>query len=422
MRLFADLHIHSRFSRACSKDITIKSLERNARLKGINLLGTGDFAHPQWLQELKAELHDDGTGFLRTASGFPFVLQVEISNIFTQGGKGRKVHNLILVPSFAIADQVQEWLAKKGRLDYDGRPIFGFSCIELVEGMMAISKDIVVIPAHIWTPWFSVFGSQSGFDSIEDCFGDQAKHIHALETGLSSDPAMNWRLSALDKYTLVSFSDSHSHQPWRIGRECCRFDLPQPSYQALAQALTTGDRKHFLATVEFFPEEGKYHYDGHRLCNVSMAPAESRKHNDFCPVCKRKMTIGVLHRVEQLADRPEGYVQPGAIPFHSLMPLSEVIAHVEGVANPYSKTVWAKYASLVKEFGNELALLLDANVQHIEKVAGKELAGIIVKMRSRDIKMVPGYDGVYGKLALDGQTTAADIPKPAKQQTSISDY
>ncbi|OGX06543.1 MAG: DNA helicase UvrD, partial [Omnitrophica WOR_2 bacterium GWA2_47_8] len=327
MNIISDLQVHSRFSRATSKDITLKNLEKYARIKGINLLGTGDFTHPQWLKELKSELSEDGSGILTSKTGFKFLLQGEISNIYTQGGKGRRIHNLLLAKSFDVVDQINAALLKKGRLDYDGRPMFGFSCVELVEMMKSIDKSIEVIPAHIWTPWFGLLGSKSGFDSVEECFLDQAKHIHAIETGLSSDPAMNWRVSSLDKYTLVSNSDAHSFWPWRLGRECTVFDIDW-KYDELIRALHT--KKGLVETIEVDPNYGKYHYDGHRACNVVQSPSQTRKNKGICPVCKKEITIGVQFRVDELADRPEGYMPKNPTPFRKLIPLSEIISSVIG--------------------------------------------------------------------------------------------
>jgi len=286
MNIIADLQVHSRFSRATSKQLNLENLEKFAKIKGLNLLGTGDISHPEWLKEIKNELTEDGSGILTSKSGFKFVLQGEISNIYTQGGKGRRVHTLLLAKSIEIAEQIQEALKKKGRIDYDGRPIFGFSCPELVEMMKNIDEKIEIIPAHVWTPWFSLFGSMSGFDSVEECFQDQTKHIYAIETGLSSDPAMNWRLSQLDKYTLVSNSDAHSFWPWRLGREANVFDI-ELTYDNLIDAIR--NKKGFLYTIEVDPNYGKYHLDGHRTCNICLEPEESLKNKNICPKCKKPL-------------------------------------------------------------------------------------------------------------------------------------
>ena len=392
MRIISDLQVHSRFSRATSKDTTLGNLEKYARIKGIDLLGTGDFTHPQWLKELKSELSEDGSGILTSKTGFKFLLQGEISNIYTQGGKGRRIHNLLFAKSLEVVEQINAALLKKGRLDYDGRPMFGFSCVELVGMMKSIDKDIEIIPAHIWTPWFGLLGSKSGFDSVEDCFMDQAKHIHAIETGLSSDPAMNWRVSSLDKYTLVSNSDAHSFWPWRLGRECTVFDIKW-SYDELIRALHT--KKGLVETIEVDPNYGKYHYDGHRACNVVQSPSLTRKSKGICPVCKKELTIGVQYRVDELANRPEGYTPKNAIPFRDLIPLSEIISLVIG-SPVASKKTWEIFTPLVKRFGSEFFVMLDAEEKELARVAGEDVASAIMQTRRQEVSIDPGYDGVYG--------------------------
>ncbi|MBI2653803.1 DNA helicase UvrD [Candidatus Woesearchaeota archaeon] len=397
MKIIADLQIHSRFSRATSSSLNIQNLEKYARLKGLNLLGTGDFTHPKWLAELKQELKEDGSGILTSKSGFHFVLQGEISNIYTQDGKQRRVHTLLLARNFEIVEQINAALLKRGRLDYDGRPIFGFSCIELVEMMKEIDDDIEIIPAHSWTPWYGIFGSMSGFDSVEECFKEYSDKIHAIETGLSSDPAMNWRLSSLDKYTLLSSSDAHSFWPWRLGRECNIFDIDW-SYDDLLQAIRT--KKGFVETIEMWPHEGKYHYTGHRACNVVLSPKEALKIKDICPVCKTKLTVGVAERVEQLADREEGFVPNHTVPFKNLIPLSEVIAGTAGHAVS-SKQVWEEYYKLINEFGNEFEVVLNAEEKHLKKITTEKIAENIIRNRNQKIPFKPGYDGVYGVPIFD---------------------
>ena len=409
MKLIADLQVHSRFSRATSNQLNLENLEKYAKIKGLNLLGTGDITHPEWLKELKAGLKEDDTGILKSKSGFNFVLQGEVSNMYTQDGKGRRVHNVILAKNFEIAEQIQEALKKKGRIDYDGRPIFGFNCAELVEMMKNIDEKIEIIPAHIWTPWLSLFGSMSGFDSVEECFKDQAKHIHAIETGLSSDPAMNWRLSQLDKYTLVSSSDAHSFWPWRIGREANIFDI-EPSYDNLINAIRT--RKGFLYTIEVDPNYGKYHLDGHRSCDVCMEPKESLKNKNICPKCKRPLTIGVLNRVEQLADREEGYKPKDAIPFKSLIPLSEILASLLN-SSVASKTVFSEYYNLIKNFQTEFNVLIEAKKEDLIKAANEKIADAIIAVREGKVKIKPGYDGVYGQLVFENSEAKS---KDKKQQ------
>ncbi|MBI3027807.1 DNA helicase UvrD [Candidatus Woesearchaeota archaeon] len=397
MKILADLQIHSRFSRATSSAITIANLEKYAKIKGLNLLGTGDFTHPKWLAELRSELKEDGSGILTSKSGFRFVLQGEISNIYSQDGKGRRVHNLLFARNFEIVEQINAALLKKGRLDYDGRPMFGFSCIELVEMMKEIDDGIEIVPAHAWTPWYGIFGSMTGFDSVEECFQEKSKHIHAIETGLSSDPAMNWRISKLDKYTLLSSSDAHSFWPWRLGREFNVFNMGW-SYDDLIGAIRKGEG--FAETIEMWPHEGKYHYTGHRACNVVLSPQESLKLKNVCPKCKTNLTVGVAQRVEMLADRPEGFVPANAVPFKNLIPLSEVIAGTIGNAVS-SKQVWHEYYKLVNEFGNELNVLLEAEESKIKKATSEKIAENIIKNRHQKIPFKPGYDGVYGVPIFD---------------------
>ena len=401
--IIADLHLHSRYSRACSKDLTIPNLEKHGRIKGLGLMGTSDFTHPLWLKELKQHLVEDGSGILRTKTGFPFILQTEVSNLYPQDGKGRRVHNIILAKSFEVVEQINEHLSKKGKLASDGRPMFGrYACCDMVEDLKRIDKDIEIIPAHIWTPWFSVFGSESGFDSLQDCFRDQTKHIHALETGLSSDPAMNWRLSMLDKYTLVSNSDSHSYWPWRIGREANAFDLEDKelSYDRIMNILKT--REKFLFTIEVDPSYGKYHFDGHRVCNVCMSPKESIKNKDICPKCGKRLTIGVLHRVEELADRPEGFALKGAVPFKSMIPLSEIISTNMGVGIATQKTKKI-VSSLMERFESEFNVLLNASFEELKKTVDEKLAELIIKNREGKIYVKPGYDGEYGIPVFDDE-------------------
>lgn len=421
MKLIADLQIHSRFSRATSTSLNLQNLEKYARLKGINLLGTGDFTHPKWLAELKNELKEDGSGVLTSKSGFHFALQGEVSNIYTQDGKQRRIHTLLLARNFEVVEQINAALSKKGRLDYDGRPIFGFSCIELVEMMKEIDDDIEIIPAHAWTPWYGLFGSMSGFDSVEECFKEQSKHIYAIETGLSSDPAMNWRISKLDKYTLVSSSDAHSFWPWRLGREANVFDIDW-SYDDLLNAIRK--RKNFVETIEMWPHEGKYHYSGHRNCNVVLSPQESLKLKDICPVCKGKLTVGVAERIEELADRPEGFVPNNAVPFKNLIPLSEVIAGTTG-HSVSSKQVWDEYYKLINAFGNEFEIVLNAEEKEIKKITTEKIASNIIKNRNQKIPFKPGYDGVYGVPMFEGEDSVQykeEKIKPVISQKGLDEF
>lgn len=441
MRLIADLHIHSRYSRACSSDLTIANLEKWARIKGLGLLGTGDFSHPKWQEELRRELKEDGTGILRTDSGFPFVLQNEVSLIYSQGGKGRRIHLVLLAPSFRVVDEITHYLKSKGRVDYDGRPIFNISCEEFSKAMMSISDEIEIIPAHAWTPWFGIFGSATGFDSIEEAFGSQAANIHAFETGLSSDPEMNWRLSRLDKYRIVSFSDSHSYWPWRLGREATIFEFEKLTYSSLLKALRTGEG--LLETLEVDPNYGKYHFDGHRACGVSFSPDESRKHKGICPVCKKPLTIGVLNRVDELADRQAGEKPLSAKPFRRIIPLHDLLALAleSGVA---SKKVWSKYYELLKAGENEFDILLNVSEDKLLSFTDKEIVDLIMLNRRGEISIKPGFDGVYGvpliggkEVKLDGnddfsdnntidkakpKSTTSFQPFPKKNQCGLQDF
>jgi uncharacterized protein (TIGR00375 family) len=423
MKVISDLHIHGRFSQATSKSLDIPNLVKYGRIKGLNLLGTGDFTHPRWIEHLKSGLTEDGSGILKTQDGFSFLLQTEISLIYTQDGRGRKIHNIVLAPDFETADQITETLKKRGRVDYDGRPIFGIPSPEFVEMMKSVDSRVEVIPAHAWTPWFSLFGSRSGFDSVEECFQDQTKHIFALETGLSSDPAMNWRLSPLDKYTLVSNSDAHSFWPWRIGREANVFEMQSLTYDTLISTIKEKDPKKFLHTIEFFPEEGKYHLDGHRNCNIRFSPAESKKHNNICPVCKKPLTIGVLNRVEELADRESGFVPKNAIPFRSLIPLSEIIQHITKSSQASSKSVWSEFNKLIESFQNELNILLKTPREDLEKVTNPKIAGAILKVRDGSVKMEAGFDGEYGHPVFDeGHTRSKPLAASPDVQKSLADF
>jgi len=405
MRFLADLHIHSRYSRATSKDMSPEGIGKWAQLKGIRVVGTGDFTHPQWFQELEEKLEPAGTGLFTLKKEFPavdvpdsckadvsFLLSAEISCIYSKGGRTRKVHALVLAPDFEAAGRINAALGSIGNLSSDGRPILGLDAKELLRIVLEASPDALFIPAHAWTPHFSVFGSASGFDSLEECFEELTPHIHAIETGLSSDPPMNWRLSALDGLTLISNSDAHS--PSKIGREATIFDR-SISYGSIRDAIRT--RKGFIGTVEFFPEEGKYHYDGHKACGVSLSPVETRKRGETCPLCLKKVTVGVMNRVDRLADREEGYRPDGAPIFHSLIPLQELIAETLKVG-PTSKKVARAYHALLEQLGSEHAILMDSPLDDIEAAGSPLLREAIARMRAGNVRIVPGYDGEYGKV------------------------
>jgi uncharacterized protein (TIGR00375 family) len=406
MKFFADFHIHSKYARATSPDMVLESLDLWAKKKGIKVLGTGDFTHPVWFAELSSKLQEQEQGLYalrESQTGTRFILSSEVSCIYSKKGKVRRIHLLMLVSSLRAAEKINTVLGLRGNLKADGRPILGIDAKEILKIALDASPDSLVIPAHAWTPWFSVFGSKSGFDSLEECFDEYAKYVYAIETGLSSDPAMNWRLSALDNIALVSNSDSHSLA--KMGREANVFDADF-SFGGIRDALMTRDPKKFLFTVEFFPEEGKYHYDGHRLCLVRMTPAESRKINNTCPKCGKGLTIGVLSRVEDLADRPEGFRPPHAIPFKNLIPLQEIVAEAlhMGVA---AKQCRAEYEKLILAFGNEFVVLLEAKAAELQASTLPEIAQAILSMREGNVAIEPGYDGEYGTIRIFGKRDEA---------------
>jgi uncharacterized protein (TIGR00375 family) len=396
----ADLHMHSHYSRATSPDMNIEAIARAAKVKGVDIIGTGDFTHPLWMKELKAKLTD--VGGIYEYDGTKFVISGEISLIYKKNGKQRRVHHIILAPDFPTADQINDYLSRKGRRDYDGRPIFGIDSIELVDSLMKISREIEVIPAHAWTSWYGIFGSMSGFDSLEECFEEKTKHIHAIETGMSSDPAMNWRIPFLDDITLVSNSDSHSPHPWRLGREANVFDLKKVDYSSIISAIRS--RKGFAHTIETYPEYGKYHVDGHSACNFSCTPEETKKLKGICPKCNKPLIIGVQSRINELAGRKEGYKPKDSIPFKAVIPLHELVSFSIGAGIATQKTQQV-CSLLLNRFGSELNILLDVKKQDLEKVAGEKIADIIERNRSGSLKFVPGYDGVYGKIASETQSS-----------------
>ena len=404
MRFIADFHIHSKYSRATSPQMEVKTLSEFAKLKGISLLGTGDFTHHLWLEELKDTLKDSGNGFFEY-NGVSFILTAEISSIYSKGGRVRKIHNVVFAPSFKIVDKINSALSGYGNLASDGRPIIGIDAKDLAEVLFGISKDIFLVPGHIWTPWFSLFGSKSGFDSIEECFEEYSKDIYALETGLSSDPGMNWRWSKLDRFSLISNSDSHS--PQKIGREANIFDT-EMSYKAVTGALKAKDNKKFLSTIEFFPEEGKYHFDGHRNCKLRLTPAETKENNNICPACGKPITVGVMNRVDELADRPEGFRPENSIPYQRMIPLAEIISDVLGVGEG-SKAVNAEYQAIVPRLGTELEVLTEVRENELLKKVPRKIAKGIINVRKGNVNILPGYDGEYGKIEiLDKEESAGE--------------
>jgi uncharacterized protein (TIGR00375 family) len=410
MKFIADLHIHSRYSRATSRDMSPETLWKWAQMKGITVIGTGDFTHPEWIRELREKAGEEGHGLLKLKKKFRkedvpasckaevfFLLSAEISCIYRKNDRTRKIHAILLAPSFDDAERISRSLSKIGNLSSDGRPILGLDAKELLRIVLDASPSSIFIPAHAWTPHFSVFGAASGFDTLEECFEELTPHIYAIETGLSSDPAMNWRLSALDRLTLLSNSDAHSAA--KIGREANIFDTVL-SFDGISGAIRT--RRGFLGTIEFFPEEGKYHYDGHRACASCLLPEETIRRNYLCPVCGRKVTVGVMHRVERLADREDGFRPKGAPPYYSVIPLAEIIAETLHVG-VNTRSVSNAYHALLERLGNELGILLDVSPADIGGAGSPRLAEAIGKMRSGDVSILPGYDGEYGKVSIFGE-------------------
>ncbi len=397
MKVVADLHIHSRFSRACSTRITPSALAASALEKGINLISTGDFLHNQWLTEIKQNLEPDkDTGLLkikRSDNGVRFMLGTEVATFFWEKGKSKRVHTCIMIKNMENISQLREVLSKSGSLDIDGRPILSMSAAELVEKVISVERDAFIFPAHLWTPYFGALGETTGFDSIKEAYEDMEKYIYAYESGLSSDPKMNWMVSQLDKYALISNSDAHSLE--KLGREANVFNVSKIEYNEIFKAIKDKDKAKFIRTIEFYPEEGKYHYDGHRQCNFSLKPGKSS--DRICPVCKKPLVIGVMHRVMELADREEGYIPSGAIPYIHQIPLREIISFMinKGVG---TQAVENKYKELINAFGTEFNVLT-ADPKSISKI-DHDIAGAIEKMQKNEVKIDPGYDGVFGKFEL----------------------
>jgi len=412
MKIIADLHIHSKYSRGCSRDLEIPKIAEWCVRKGIELVTTGDFTHPKWLAEIKDNLMPAENGFYRLKNSdnpTRFVVGGEISCIYKQGDKCRRIHLVLLLPSIEVAERINEELTKRGcNLKSDGRPIIGLSAKELAKICWTINESILVIPAHAWTPWFSIFGSKSGFDLIEECFEELSDRIYAIETGLSSDPPMNWQLSMLDRIVLISNSDAHSLI--NLGREAniLEFNDDNFNYEELLRIIKEKDQKKFLMTLEFFPEEGKYHVDGHADCRFSCEPAESLKNNNRCPKCGKLLTLGVLNRVNILADRKK-IESEKFIPYKNLIPLQEIIADYFGVGKT-AKKVLNQYFSLTDKH-NEFAILLDLSETEIAKMAGQELAQMIVQVRTGQVDILPGYDGVYGRISIKNS-----LKKPEQKQ------
>ncbi|MFH1551839.1 MAG: endonuclease Q family protein [bacterium] len=432
MNFIADLHIHSKYSRATSKDMDVENLNKWAKIKGIKVLGTGDFTHHLWLKELKQKLESAEHGLFKMKkeksssvfdndwlpnngnnnddSGTRFLLSSEISCIYSKNNRTRKIHLIILAPDFQTVEKINTRLGWIGNLKSDGRPILGLDAKELAKIVLDASKDCFIIPAHIWTPWFSLFGSKSGFDSIGECFEEYSRYIYACETGLSSDPSMNWQISALDNIALVSNSDAHS--PAKIGREANVLDTDL-SYFGIIQAIKSKDPKKFLKTIEFFPEEGKYHYDGHRKCQICLTPKQSKKIKNVCPKCKKPLTIGVCHRVDDLSDRKQGQKPKQVIPFEHLIPLEEIIADAKGMGVG-TKTVRGEYKNLIKRFGSEFNILLNIKPEQIKSVSLPEIAEGIKRVRNNKVCIEPGYDGEFGIIKIFNDKERKSFSKQSK--------
>ena len=407
MRFIADLHIHSRYSRATSRELSFKNLDKFAQMKGIQVLGTGDFTHPEWAKEIeKLEPAEPGLFKLNNTR---FILTSEISCIYKKNDKVRKIHVVVLAPSIETLRKINTRLDKDFNIRSDGRPILGLDVKELLKIILDIDENCMMIPAHILTPWFAIFGSKSGFDSVEECFEDYSKYIYALETGLSSDPKMIWRIPDGRRLTLVSNSDAHSAS--KLGREANVFDT-ELSYQGIINSIKS--RKGFLYTIEFYPEEGKYHYDGHRSCDISLTPVESKKYNNICPMCGKPLTLGVVHRVDVLADKPEGFVPDNAIPFKSIVPLKEIIAEVYDCGSN-TKKVDSVYNKLIN-YDNEFNLLLETPYNDLINIVEEDIAQGIIKVRKGEVNIEPGYDGVFGKIRIFSQK---EKNKKLKQETLI---
>ncbi len=415
MKKIFDIEIHSKYSRACSRELVLPNIAAWAKRKGVDVVGTGDFTHPGWFAHIGDALAEQGNGFLKLKEEFwpaadsgsrlaglsevNFILSAEISSIYSHNGKVRRIHNLLLADSLEHAREIAKKLESRGaKLGSDGRPIVGLPSKEILRLVLEVSEHCALIPAHVWTPYFGLFGSMSGYDSVEECFEDLSGHVFALETGLSADPEMFWRISKFDRFTLVSSSDAHSLP--RIGRECNVFDFSESEfdYAHFLAALKNKDKDKFLMTLEYFPEEGKYHFDGHRACGISLHPSQTKKYKGICPKCGKKLTIGVLSRAEELSDRPEGYKLKGAIPGKHFVVLEEIIAAGMG-KSVASKKVQSQCMGITGSH-SEFSVLFDLPREDLRKISSEAVADAIMKMRAGEIEVVPGFDGEYGKIKL----------------------
>ncbi len=424
MKQVIDLHIHSKYSRACSPNLDLENIYKACKTKGVNIITTADFTHPLWFKQLKNNLEQIGKTGLYKLKKFDnedvkFISGTELSCVYSKNGKTRRVHIVVLAPNLDVVEEINNQLGKKFRLDYDGRPILGIDTKELFKLLLKIDKRCMLIPAHIWTPWFGILGSKSGFNSIDECFEEMTDEIYSIETGLSSDPEMNWRLSALDKFTLVSNSDAHSLQ--NIAREANVMEMENPSYEEICniikmrkQGKAKQQLRKFLYTIEFYPEEGMYHLDGHRLCNIRFTPEQSRKNKNICPVCKKPLTIGVLNRVEQLADRKKGEKPSDVVPFKKLIELDKIIAESMGIKSRNSKAVQKEFMKIISQAGNELAVLIDLSYEELEKITSPKIVEAIRRVREEKLIIQPGFDGQYGSIKI-----FSDQEKKANKQKKL---
>jgi len=440
MQQILDLHIHSKYSRSCSPELTLENIDAACRIKGVDIIATGDFTFPDWFSEIKSKLVETSTGLglykLKSAKDdkVKFILSTEVALIYKDADKVRRIHLVIHAPGLAAAEELNNYLDKDYNIRSDGRPILGMSAPDLMKLALSIDKRFLIYPAHIWTPWFAVFGSKSGFDSMEDCFHEFSKNVYAIETGLSSDPAMNWRLSALDRFIILSNSDAHSLP--NIAREANVFQMKNINYEEIYNIIKDkiiynnnemdsrfrGNDKEKSGnnnigvkyTIEFYPEEGMYHFDGHRACGVSFTPEQSKKNKGSCPVCKKPLTIGVMSRVEELADRPTGFKPAGAAPFKKLVELDKIIAEVMDIKSRHAGKVQMVYNNLIKQGSNELNILLNINLKDLEKMTDAAIVEGIKRVREGQLLIKPGFDGQYGEIKI-----FSDEEKKRSQQKSL---
>jgi uncharacterized protein (TIGR00375 family) len=400
--IITDIHMHSKFSRATSSQMNLRAVADSAKIKGVSLLGTGDCLHPKWLAELRENLVETGSEIYEY-QGTSFIISGEVNTVFSDSnGISHRIHQLLLVPSLSTAEGLAQKLGRYGDLSIDGRPTLNIDAANFVEEVLGVDEDIEVIPAHIWTPWFALFGSNSGFDSLEECYADKSNKIHSLETGLSSDPEMNWMISGLDKYNLLSNSDAHSHHPWRIGREVNVLSLSEVSYKSVLSAFRRG--LGLKMTLEVPPEFGKYHWTGHRECNVSMPPSEALKLANKCPVCGRRMTVGVEQRVYELADRKKGYVPPNKPGFIKVLPLYEILEFIGKSSGHKPRKISELYDVLIKKYNNEYNILLNLPIKELDRI-DRTLSKILDSLRRNSLKIKPGFDGVYGEIDVSAWTS-----------------